>query len=43
MLANLYLDEFDEALLAQGIRLVRYSDDFVILYKTKDKAQYAMQ
>jgi retron-type reverse transcriptase len=25
MLANLYLDELDEQLLAQGIRLVRYA------------------
>ena len=43
MLANLYLDEFDEQLLAQGIRLVRYADDFVILCKTREKAETATQ
>lgn len=41
MLANLYLDELDEGLLAQGIRLVRYADDFVILCKTQEKAESA--
>jgi RNA-directed DNA polymerase len=38
VLANLYLDELDEALLSQGIRLVRYADDFVVLSKTAEKA-----
>jgi len=43
MLANLYLDQLDEELLAKGLRLVRYADDFVILCKTQEKAQAAMQ
>ena len=42
MLANLYLDELDEGLLSQGIRLVRYADDFVILCKTREKALSAV-
>jgi group II intron reverse transcriptase/maturase len=42
-LANLYLDELDEQLLAQGIRLVRYADDFVILCKTREKVEAATQ
>ncbi len=43
MLANLYLDELDEQLLGQGIRLVRYADDFVVLCKTREKAAAATQ
>jgi CRISPR-associated protein Cas1 len=31
ILANIYLDDFDEALLATDLKLVRYADDFVIL------------
>jgi len=31
LLANLYLDTFDEELLDQGFRLVRFADDFVVL------------
>lgn len=42
-LANLYLDELDEELLSQGLRLVRYADDFVILCKTKEKARSAKE
>jgi group II intron reverse transcriptase/maturase len=38
LLANLYLDEFDDALLARGMRLVRYADDFVVLCKSQEKA-----
>ena len=41
ILANLYLDEFDEELLARGIRLVRYADDFLVLCKTQEKAREA--
>ena len=33
LLANLYLDTFDEELLDQGFRLVRFADDFVVLAK----------
>lgn len=39
MLANIYLDELDEELLTKGIRLVRYADDFLVLSKTKEKAE----
>lgn len=41
MLANLYLDELDEELLARGQRLVRYADDFLVLSKNQSKAQEA--
>ena len=41
ILANLYLDEFDEELLSKGLCLVRYADDFVMLGKTQEKVQSA--
>lgn len=43
ILANLFLDELDEALLRKGYRLIRYSDDFVILCKKPEEAKNALQ
>ncbi len=37
ILANLFLDELDEAMLIKGYRLVRYSDDFIVLCKNSIK------
>ena len=34
LLANLYLDTFDERMLSAGQQLVRFADDFLILCKT---------
>jgi retron-type reverse transcriptase len=42
MLANLFLDELDEALLGHDLKLVRYSDDFVILCRTPKQAENAL-
>lgn len=42
-MADLYLDELDEELLARGIRLVRYADDFLVLCKTKEGVQNAVR
>jgi CRISPR-associated protein Cas1 len=42
LLANLYLDGFDERLLAAGHRLVRYADDFVILCADAGQARRAL-
>jgi CRISPR-associated protein Cas1 len=39
LLANLYLDAFDEAIAERNVRLVRYADDFVILTRTRDEAE----
>lgn len=46
ILANIYLDDFDEAFLTNKAKLVRYSDDFVLLakkrktiYKVKDQVE----
>ncbi|MEW6652014.1 MAG: CRISPR-associated endonuclease Cas1 [Bacteroidota bacterium] len=42
MLANLYLDKFDEALKIKGFKMVRYVDDFIILTKEKPEAEQAL-
>lgn len=42
LLANLFLDELDEAMLAQGLCYIRFADDFVILAKTPQAAREAM-
>ncbi|WP_419783951.1 CRISPR-associated endonuclease Cas1 [Maridesulfovibrio sp.] len=41
IMANLYLDELDDALLENNYLLVRYADDFVIACKSKDAAEQA--
>ena len=43
MLANLYLDKFDERIEKEGFKLVRFADDFLILCKTKPKAEAALE
>jgi CRISP-associated protein Cas1 len=43
ILANVYLDDFDEILLAAGLKLVRYADDFVVLGKTEGQVQEAKE
>ena len=43
MLANLFLDEFDEAMATMGFIMVRYADDFVILAKTRERAARALE
>lgn len=42
-LANLYLDRFDEALESEGFKLVRFADDFLVLCKTRPKAEAALK
>jgi len=39
LLANLYLDTFDEEIGKAGVRMVRYADDFIILTKTREEAE----
>lgn len=43
LLANLYLDPLDHLLAEQGFALVRYVDDFVILCRTPEEAQRALE
>ncbi len=42
LLANLYLDGFDEALLDRGEQIVRYADDFVVLVTHEQQAQHCL-
>jgi CRISPR-associated endonuclease Cas1/group II intron reverse transcriptase/maturase len=39
ILANLYLDAFDEAIHRLNVKMVRYADDFIILTKTREEAE----
>jgi CRISPR-associated protein Cas1 len=41
LLANLFLDEFDDEVLGAGYRLVRYADDFVVLARDAEEARRA--
>jgi group II intron reverse transcriptase/maturase len=43
MLANLFLDELDEALQSHKLKLVRYADDFLVLCKTDAAAKEALE
>lgn len=38
LLSNIYLDDFDELLQQQGLKLVRYADDFVVMTRTRQQA-----
>jgi len=42
MLANLYLDRLDEAILAEQLRIVRFADDFLILCRDRKQAEKAL-
>ena len=42
LLANIYLDPLDKLMAAQGYRMVRYADDFVILCRTREDADAAL-
>ena len=43
LLANLYLDDFDEALLGENLRLVRFADDFLVLCRNREEAEQALE
>lgn len=42
LLANLFLDDLDEAMLNRNLRIVRFADDFLILCRTREKAEKAL-
>ncbi len=42
LLANLYLDQFDESVQRANLRMIRYADDFLILCKSREEAQLAL-
>ena len=39
LLANLYLDSFDEDFEKYPVRFIRYADDFIVLTKTREDAE----
>ncbi|MFM7426915.1 MAG: CRISPR-associated endonuclease Cas1 [Elainella sp.] len=41
ILANVYLDDFDEAIEAAGLKLVRYADDFVVMAQSQARIEAA--
>ncbi len=43
VLANIFLDELDEAMLGKGYKYVRYADDFVILCKDPEQAKQSCE
>jgi RNA-directed DNA polymerase len=43
LLANLYLDPLDQIMASQGCEMVRYADDFVLLCRTREEAEAALQ
>lgn len=43
LLANLYLNTLDETLLDAGHVLIRYADDFIVLAKSREKAEDALK
>jgi hypothetical protein len=43
LLANIYLHPFDVALTSQGLRLVRFMDDFVVMCASEAEARQAQQ
>ncbi|MDD2466495.1 MAG: group II intron reverse transcriptase/maturase [Desulfobulbus sp.] len=43
LLSNLYLDHLDDVLLANNLRLVRFADDFLVLCKSQDAAEDALE
>ena len=43
LLANIYLNYFDEKMTKRGYKLVRFADDFVVLTKSERKAERALK
>jgi len=43
LLANIYLHPLDELMASRGYRMVRYADDFVVLCKSREEAETALE
>lgn len=43
LLSNIYLDPLDRRMEAEGFHMVRYADDFVILCRSEEEAQRALE
>jgi CRISPR-associated protein Cas1 len=42
ILANLYLDAFDEHMASLGVKLIRYADDFIFMTRSREQAAAAL-
>ncbi len=42
LLSNIYLDELDHLMAESGVEMVRYADDFVLLCRSEEDAQRAL-
>jgi RNA-directed DNA polymerase len=43
LLSNIYLDPLDHYMEKKGYRMIRYADDFVVLCKSKEEAEQALE
>jgi len=43
LLANIYLHSYDEKMMAEGYKVVRYADDVIILCQKKQEAESALE
>jgi RNA-directed DNA polymerase len=43
LLSNVCLDPLDQLMAAQGLAMIRYADDFVLLFRTREEAERALQ
>ena len=43
LLSNIYLDPLDHLMAGQGFQMVRYADDFVVLCRSPEEAERALQ
>lgn len=43
LLSNIYLDPLDQLMAREGIEMVRYADDFVILCRSEEEARAALK
>jgi RNA-directed DNA polymerase len=43
LLANIYLDALDWQMARNGMEMVRYADDFIVLCRSQQQAQQALE
>lgn len=43
LLANIYLNEFDQEMARRGVRVVRYADDIVVVTRSKRAAEHMLE
>ena len=43
LLANIYLNPLDQYMVQQGVEMIRYADDFILMCRSQSQAQEAME